>query len=238
MIKPDEQLLFHLQSGLKKRHQQGEAKREGNHIHATNLIDFCPREYLLCIKHKVFFNQPKPTSTAQMLTFEIGRAIEHVVISALRLEKVVIDKEPLEIKEIPFPIIATPDIYTIFSTLDMPYIVEVKSIKPEDFDNLSEPIVNHECQLSLYLWFAQALNMKAHTEAGLVLYVAKTQKPMPFKAFFIQRNEAFIGRVKEQLTTLKTFSKSKKLPPRICNSKLALMARRPCKCLKECFDVK
>src|SRR3972149_9374338 len=226
MKDPAKELLYHIEEGFKKRHAHFEKLREGNKLHATNLIDFCPREYALCLHHKLMFNAGRPTSLAQKVTYEIGRRIEAMVIEALVVEKVVVNIENIACScASPYPILFTPDIFVQFNVKDIPYIVEVKSIKPEAFDVLETAQVTHECQLSLYLWFASLLKMKVHTEDGLILYVVKTQKPMPMKCFHIRRNEDFIKRVQTQLDELKTFSKKKVLPKRICNSPLALMAK-------------
>ncbi|MGQ9570681.1 MAG: hypothetical protein ACUVUQ_07530 [Thermodesulfovibrionales bacterium] len=236
VTKPDEQLLHHIKEGLKKRNKIMEALREGNTIHVTNLLDFCPREYALCLQHEIFFNQSKPSSLAQMVTFEIGRAVEKVVIDALEQEQVAVKFDLIRVNLLPYPIVGTPDTYVLFSVKEKPYIVEIKSIKPESFDELTQPVVNHECQLSLYLWFAEITKMDVHTDSGLLIYVAKTQKTMPIKVYHVQRNDNFIKRVRNQLRELKTFSKTNILPKRICNSKSTFMAKRPCRCVDFCFD--
>jgi len=223
-------------SGLSKRHKRFEDKREGNVIHATNLINFCPREYALCIKNGVFYNQPKPTAIGQKVTYEIGRRIEDMVREALWEEKVVLDHlKGVGIKK-PYPVVGTPDIWVKLSARDRPYIVEVKSIKPDEFDTLIAPKMDHICQVSLYLWFAGLNDLPVHTDIGLIIYVVKLQKTIPIKVYPVHIATEFLKTVQKQLAELKRFSKTKKLPVRTCNSPSALMAKRPCKVLKECFD--
>jgi hypothetical protein len=240
-MKPDEMLLDAVQQGLKIRYKHKEQVREGNSIHATNLIDFCPREYALCVLNKIMFNAPKPASFAQMTTYELGYKIEALVLGALKAALVLHEAQPFHINHTYFgyPIIGSPDAWVKLKATEGLYTLEIKSIKPEDFDVLAEPKVVHECQLSLYLWLADLCKTPGmQVDRGLILYVCKTQKQNPFKVFTVERNNNFISRILGQLEELKTFSKNKKLPDRICNSPQALMARRPCKCVEDCFTEK
>jgi hypothetical protein len=173
-----------------------------------------------------------------MTTYEIGRRIEKIILQSLQAATVL---EKRGVFTIPpsycgYTLTGAPDAWVRLHPAWSIYTTEIKSIKPEDFDALVEPKVVHECQLSLYLWFAELCKMpNMQVKEGLLLYACKTQKVMPYKVFLVQRNDAFLKRVQDQLKELKTFSKTKKLPERMCNSPQALMARRPCKCVEECF---
>jgi hypothetical protein len=238
VLKPDKLLLDALHQGMKARYHEKEREREGNAIHASSLIDFCPREYALCMLGKVMYNASKPATIAQMMTYDIGRKIEKIVLQSFDAAHIL---EKRGIFTIPasmfgYPITGAPDAWVRLHPSWGIYTVEIKSIKPEEFDILTEAKVVHECQLSLYLWFAELCKTPGmQVKEGLLLYACKTQKNMPHKVFLTQRNDAFLQRVQSQLQELKTFSKKKKLPERMCNSPQALMARRPCKCVQECF---
>lgn len=253
--------------------REGYHIRSDNDIHVSNLLEFCPREFALCIKHNIKYNYNYISKIAlgTLVTFEIGDRIHDAVrkkyiqqgVLAGNWEctncnkvyfhnqyppkcscgcksfkyveiRLVSDKYGHKITGGVDAIVKHPEYY---------FINEIKSIKSDDktpFEEMKEPLINHVCQLSLYLHMFPEMNLpiKVRNDFGVISYICKTQKTMPIKHFKVKRNDEFVKSVIKQLQEVKVFSKTKKIPARMCNSPLTLMARRPCKTVIACFKEK
>ena len=231
-MEKSKQLLDHIYNGLMSLH----SSRTGMEIHATNLIDFCPRAFLLCQREGLLYNDEEKVPGRRIITFEVGKAVEGVILRALQASGVLRPLTELYINVTPeIKVLGTPDGACILTIEDEVYIIELKTTGKDEIETMIEPYINHVCQLSLYLWMAEIRKAPYVYTDGFVVYVSKLEKKEGIKVYHVQRNEAFIGRVREQLQVLKTFSESGGLPPRICNSPTALMAKNHCGIPKICF---
>ena len=213
--------------------------REDNFIHVSNLVDFCGREYALCQKYNILYNTKKIVSLGDIITFRMGDLIHDDLRNTLELSGA-IQPQDREIKLLSnrfrYPITGSID-----GALNLGYPkkipLEIKSIgQAEVFDALTEPLVNHECQLSLYLWLAEEMKLKKiDYKRGIIVYAVKLKRSMPFKVFEIKRNDIFIGNTIKKLNELKAFSVKGELPKKICSTPHALMARQRCRLPKICF---
>lgn len=227
---------------LVKGYKEAYQVRTDNNIHISNLIDFCSREFALCIKHKKYYNhtEKKLIPIGTILTYSIGDAIHNSVKGAIKHLGLLAGEEiKVGSDKYGFPIRGSLDMLVRHPQIN--FITEIKSISSESFDELTEPLVNHVCQLSLYLHFIEErtdIKDLVDLQKGVLLYVSKQQKKMPFKSFLVEKNNEFVKTVLVRLKEVKTFSETKKLPVRMCNSPLTYMARRPCKMVSACFNGK
>jgi len=115
------------------------------------------------------------------------------------------------------------------------FILEIKSISADQYDSLTKPLIDHETRVNTYLWMLDeerktGVAREVRTDAGVLLYIAKGMKPMPFKTFLIEKDPKAGDRIKEKLSQLK----SKTLPKKICKGRGDMMARS-CHVAEECF---
>lgn len=218
--------------------------RNDNHIHATNFLRFCPREFALCQTTGVLYNQERQkVFDAEIITRELGIAIEHSVKDSLKeIGKLVHHNLRLSMNYGEYLITGGIDLVVNMSEREgrlALFPVEVKSIGKEEFYSMERPLMSHECQLSVYLWMLKKLKIPdINSEHGIVLYVPKLQispKHRPLRAFTIEPQRKFLRNVESKLKELKTFSKTKELPQRICPSRHAMMAEE-CKVVAPCFQ--
>lgn len=224
-------LLDSIYSGLSKMTDP----RVDSFIHVTNLIEFCPREYLICKHNKLYYNDSEKVTANRIITYYVGKAVEGSIIKALETEGVARPIESFKLRVTATDIVTgTPDTAAIIDD-GLPYIVELKTTGKDEIDNMEEPYVNHVCQLSLYLWMSELKGYKFHHDVGFVVYVSKLEKKNQIKVFLVRRNDAYIESVRRDLTIVKTFSESGGLPDRICNVPYATMAKR-CSTKHLCFE--
>jgi hypothetical protein len=254
-----------------------DTSRQDTNLHVSDLVDcFCPRKYALCIKNNTPFHVKKWLSVAQSFTFEIGRAFQSIVVSRYKKAGILIgtwrclscgrkyfgigDKCPncsredllkyedttLVLDKYGVDVVGNVDILAVRPPNEI-VAVEVKSIKPDSFDTLTEPELMHTRQISLYLWLLKTgakiackhsniniADYKFNTSSGVVKYCSKTYKQMPFKTFKVTPNPQLLAEVESKLRIVKKFTKDGKIPKAICTSKSNLMARN-CSCRDTCF---
>ena len=220
--------------------------RADNRIHVSNLKSFCPREFALCNKHDILYNYRPNTRFGEIITFAIGDMIHESITSILEQEKVLIVKE-VKLANTDYGFLITGSCDALIKAQGYPkYIpLEFKSMNGDRFDALEEPTLNDARQLSLYLWLMEKeltelangnkRKLKVDTETGVIVYFCKLYRSMPIKSYIVKRNENFIKAVEEQLKEVKTFSKQKKMPKRICADAYTMMAKRPCRAVSVCF---
>jgi len=83
-------------------------------------------------------------------------------------------------------------------------VLEIKTIKGEEFDKLKGPLAQHDWQIQSYMWGCELdtkLPVPIDSSVGYVMYVSKkySTKELPFKMFTVQRNEALLGRIKDKV---------------------------------------
>jgi len=224
-------LLDIINSGLLKMRDA----RVDSNIHATNLINFCPRAYLLCKKHRLMFNDDSRVTTSRIITFYVGHAVEASIIASFKAEGVSKPIDPFYINITDTDkVVGTPDAAVVIDD-PKPYIIELKTTGKDEMTTMIEPYVDHVCQLSLYLWMAEIRKQPFYYDVGFIVYISKIEKKEQIKVYLVHRNDAFLQTVRTQLNVVKTFSKSDALPDRICNSPIGLLAKT-CTVCKLCFS--
>lgn len=152
----------------------------------------------------------------------------------------------------PFEIRGGIDLIIYDKIMKEGYSIEVKSIKHESFKELTEPVLSHQYQEGFYLKMIDMTKKEGTGEAahllkkynirsdmGIVLYVSKGSGfQHPFKIFPLQRKA--VPRLDVMMTSaikeLKTFSKKKAAPKRLCSTKHHLLAKE-CAICEYCFSV-
>lgn len=82
-------------------------------------------------------------------------------------------------------------------------VVEIKTIKGDEFVKLEVPLADHEEQLQAYMWGLpqdKTLGLEVDPDLGYVLYISKVHmtKNLPFKMFHVRRNEEIIRMIKQR----------------------------------------
>lgn len=241
-------------------------------VHASNVYDYCLRRTALHKKYKDrIVITDKQRGIASAMTYLIGRHVQKILtdhtpdlvgiwecqhcgvrvwgIKPVRCPDC-LDKL-FEYKELRLQIPCGKDL-VISGSMDhlirdvdkKTYFEEVKSIKPESYDALTEPEIQHVYQVQPYLWMIAAAKgdykkkvdmLKLQSTKAYITYVCKTQKPMPMKTFTVYRDKKFMQRMNTIAKGLESISKlSGKLPPKLCSTSLHPMARN-CKVRETCF---
>lgn len=239
-----------LLNAYKKKGMQN--RRMDNDIHVSNLKNFCPREFALCLKNNIIYNHRDSISAREYWMYELGHLVHSSISSILKSEGVLYKSEHrLRLNEYGFPIVGSCDNLLSVNSWGKELIVhEVKSIGNADtFDKMTEPFIDDQIQLSLYMWLLKkaggkvtlghvvpAITRPVNTKQGIVTYCCKVMRPKPFKSFLVDIMNPYIKTTIKKLKEVKTFSDNRrKMPKRICNSPLARMARRPCRTVFQCF---
>lgn len=232
-------------------------------IHASDIYNFCLRRYALYKKYPIDIKS-KCITVAQALTYAIGTKIQEIVIeNSLSLigiwecglcyklyygykpkrcescmsKKFTYKELNLEYKSL------VGHIDMIHREADESVIVEIKSIEPERFKNITMPSLQHECQLQVYLYLINRnktrnkilRDLKITGKYGYVLYVCKTSLQEPFKLFTVKYKRSFAKQLDSYLKSIEDFSRTGEIPDRICKSKIDLMAKH-CDLAHLCFD--
>lgn len=125
-------------------------------------------------------------------------------------------------------------------------ILELKTIKSEEFDKLKAPLVQHDWQLQTYMWgcpLDERLPVKTDPSVGYIMYISKrySTKELPYKMFTVHRNDSLIQRIKVKLDqfSLGYLNYPKHLPPpadECLRGNMTSYRAKTCVCKKECFD--
>jgi len=139
------------------------------------------------------------------------------------------------------------DYYMIVGSVDLTllfarafYFCEIKSIKKEDWDEITRPIPLHILQIVFYWWLATELGLPVHKQVS-VLYVTKGHVfGSPYKEFVIDPTE-HLHRLTEYLEDALALKKAKKrkgvLPVRLCPKTDSPQAKK-CEMNSLCFGIK
>jgi hypothetical protein len=123
--------------------------------------------------------------------------------------------------------------------------VECKSMARDIFDNLKAPLAEHRERCHLYLYHMAVTNTK-RIDLGrmLVFYVSKGYgvkneamggKVMPFKEFWVERDDKAVKKKYDQATPLAKFRKGGPMPSGICPTSFCGRAKA-CSVAMECFS--
>lgn len=239
----------------------------GQVLHASDVYNFCPRRYALYQKYPDAPIQNKVITASQALNYALGIKIQEIVVeNSLGLVGIwecklcrrtyygIMPKKcntcissrfkyrELEIKH---KDMIVGHIDMVYRKTDESIIVEIKSMKPEEFKNLDKPKLQHEYQVMTYLYLINRTklknkilkDLKVTGKYGYILYVCKTAMQEPFKLFTIKYKREFGRKLDKHLEDLENFMNAKepKLPERICRTKIDLMAKE-CNLSDICFD--
>ena len=135
-------------------------------------------------------------------------------------------------------IIGHPDLVMRLNSLQRKFhVYELKTIKPEEFDILQSPLINHVYQVRTYLWLIKNLpnekrnRFKLDYETGYIVYIKKTYDKDPMKIFEIKLTEDFEENMERIINQLQ----GKERTERICNSKYSIIAKK-CPVAKYCWE--
>ena len=151
-------------------------------IHATDLINFCPRDFAICFKKKIPYHDNRYLNIGTSLTYNIGHKIQDIITSRFRKTKLLVTSwecrhcghiffnlptkncvscNSSALKAIDtrlsFPlskgVIVSGGVDSFLLYIkDTAFSVEVKSIQRKDFEALQRPVSDHVKQLKIYLW--------------------------------------------------------------------------------------
>jgi hypothetical protein len=258
-------------------YKKDDSAREGRNVHVYDLLEFCPRRHAISLIKRISPRLNKKAPVSLKVTRDIGKSFQKIIVKRFfESGKLVgtweckfcnkkyfgfynrtcpfckqkgllryIDTK-LKLTCYGIPVVGHVDIMLMRN--DRIFLVEIKSIRPEDFVSLSEPSRDNRNQLLLYLWLLSkgatidipksrsVTKFKIDKDSGTILYMCKTHKNMPFKPFdvFLSDGSEFLESIDSKLNELKIFSTVGVLPRQICNSKHAYMARE-CHVVGECF---
>lgn len=267
----------YLLSKLLDSYKFEDSSRIDGNIHISDMTNgFCHRKFVYCLKNNIPFHIRQYLSVPQSFTYEIGRAVQAIAVNRYKKMSILIGtwkclscdytffgtQEPCKecgsklIKYVDTKLILDGYGIPIVGNIDMLILTleseilptEIKSIKPDSFDKLTEPELLHQNQISLYLWLLKSgakiacknynidlTKYKFYTKYGLVNYFCKTYKQMPFKVFRTKYNQELVTDIEAKLIKMKNALKSGKVPKRICANKFSLLAKN-CHIKDKCFE--
>jgi len=246
-----------------------ESRGVGGYIHVSSLLDFCPRlARILAIEGRD--NKSHPRSPDRVM-WAIGRAVEsHVrkqVIAAIGRENVYgiwkchcgnlevvgigsrdicncCKKEATEYYEKPvfdhdLKIVGNPDMVIVQGGKFR--VIEIKSIKVDLHNALTEPVPNHVFQMNTYrrLLALEHGERKVHAES-IAMYVAKDYAySSPYKEFHRHKSEqeGIISAAFSQVADMRRKELDSILPDKlaVCSTPSSPKAKKCC-CLVSCFN--
>ena len=122
------------------------------------------------------------------------------------------------------------------------YPLEIKSIKKEDFEGLTEPPINYIYQVTAGLWLAKKgeqghipYNVKG--DKAFIMFVSKQQVNLPLRTFIVRPHPVAVKTINNVVRELRAYSKTGVLPKRMCDSERSVMARK-CGIKDVCFKMR
>lgn len=163
-----------------KNEISGRTEQKNTTIHASDIFNFCPRRFCLCLEYDIPFHVNEYIGNSLALTFDIGRKIQDIVIERIMksgkligtwtcecghtyfgfLEKVCpkCKKYKPKYKDTQLKIYLGKNIWIVgnmdiqVADSELIYIGEIKSIKKDEYLSLKEPLINHKYQIMTYLY--------------------------------------------------------------------------------------
>lgn len=254
-----------------KNEISGRTEQKNTTIHASDIFNFCPRRFCLCLEHDIPFHVNEYIGNSLALTFDIGRKIQDIVIERIMKSGKLIGTWVCECGHIYFgfkektcpkckrfspkykdtqlklhiakqvSLVGNVDIMIVKDKNI--YIGEIKSIKKDEYNNLSEPLINHKFQIMTYLFMLNQKRVLVNNVPlkqveeevgftfekllGAVIYIPKESVKDPFEKIFSQQLENdFVEGVYYHLNAVERYLNNKKIPKNIyCTSELSIMAR-------------
>lgn len=126
-------------------------------------------------------------------------------------------------------------------------VVELKTIKPDDFDKLAAPLAEHRLRTRLYLKIIEdstnPIRLRLDTQSAKILYVSKGFGKMhpdygqivPFKEFDVQRDDESIAEYIQHGLDVKLHRETKTIPiKKVCPS-VACPTAKSCPVKAQCW---
>ncbi len=225
---------------------RGDFKRT---IHASEILQLCPRKEMLQQKYKIKEPHKEALPFGLSITFAIGRAVEGKIRESLGNnligpETMCWNYQELNLQVEKYGFTFSGSMDAIFKYEDISVPIEIKSISPDQFDELVEPLIQHRFQCQTYLWLIK--NNKKHQfvktnglshDKCYIIYISKTAKNNPIKIFEIKLDIPYVNLMKEHLTQFKLYSETGGLPQRSCLTEKSKSAKK-CMMCKHCFEEK
>lgn len=214
----ENKIIKGIEQGLKQQYASG---RKDMHIHISDLPNFCARKYCLCVENGLEYSPQTQATFGMYMTRAIGKKVEDIVYESLLKafgNKNIYHGVKFSIPMADFKVVGEIDLI-VFK-----HIVEVKSLRPEDWesDNIS---INYIKQVEGYLWGCKKIKLKIEKDFGVLVYVCKTQKEVPVKTMKIKYNKQYNEYMQGIQKDLELFCSTKQLPNKICNSMHSQLAR-------------
>lgn len=127
-------------------------------------------------------------------------------------------------------------------------VVELKTIKPDDFDKLAAPLAEHRLRTRLYLKLIEdstnPIRFKLDTDSAKILYVSKGfgklhpdyGQYLPFKEFEVQRDDESIASYLQNGVDVKEHREANSIPvKKICDS-IACKEAKGCQVKAACWS--
>jgi len=254
-----------LRRSLEKKMEKNRRTDEHKKVHASGVFDICARRHALADKEGIQVGKQKIGGPLAM-TFEIGSKIQDIVLEHLPTVAVgkwecagcghtiwspfpkkctkckgIIFKyheASFKYKAGKFEIVCHHDGF-VMKNPTMIYPLEVKSIKVEEFEKLTGPLLSHHYQVTSGLWLAKhdkkhQVPYKISTAKAYIIYISKAHKMPPWKIFEVKPHPVAVKVLNDTVKELKAYSKTGKLPKRICNDTRHLCAKK-CGIVGTCF---
>lgn len=166
-------------------------------MHATDIIkpDFCPLKIVFKYKNNLSFREDQYHPEERLLTFRIGNYLEDMVLDLLEAEK----PKPMILRLKDIVIAGNPD------GKKGKTIIEVKTIKKDEYDKLTSPKPEHIQQVNFYLYLNKYFNIY---DNACIIYVPKQESKPTIKIYDVpiipklhERYNIVIGYLKHYLTT-------------------------------------
>lgn len=170
-----------------KNEISGRTEQKNTTIHASDIFNFCPRKFCLCVEHEIPFHVNEYIGNSLALTFDIGRKIQDIIVERILksgkligtwscecghtyfgfFEKVCpkCKKRQPKYKDTQLKIHLGRNVW-IVGNMDIQvtdgkyiYVGEIKSIKKDEYLNLKEPLINHKYQIMTYLFMLSDKNV-------------------------------------------------------------------------------
>lgn len=174
-------------------------------IHVSDLFNLCPREYFLV--QKLGIKKERIVAPGTRLNWEMGKAMEQVIVGWLEELGMVQEKQPVLTHE-KLGIVGHADL-----RLRNGGLVEVKAKDPALFRMTKhKPLSRDLFQLQTYLWMDK-------TKTGELLTTTWGQERVPYRDMEIHYNLQVPELVKKIVSPIREAEAGGKLPPRVCGSR-------------------
>lgn len=248
--------------------EQSRIATYSGYVHVSSLSgNFCAREYAIAQHEELSLYES--LTGGHKVTFKIGRAVEEHIRSAIIAEhgkKNIFAKwscecgadsrlglyreakckcgKPLDIFDEPAitdeenGVTGRPDL-VLYKDKTL-HIVEIKSMKKDQWDTLEAPLDSHIKQNIFYPYLLDMYNYPVSPVVTFIYCTKDFKYGSPYKEFTIDTSETKYIKLREELLAeakqVRNFIANKVSPPRICASEHSPLAKK-CKVAFRCFNI-